>query len=452
MSYHAKLSPSSAHRWTSCTASIAAQDGIQNTDSEASRQGTVCHQIQAECLTGSLDPQSYLDRKTVFWAHPESNSSGEYWIEKYTDLFALETHRTGEVTVTQEMVDAVASAVAFIRDIHATKGGTLYVEQSVPIGQFTGEADATGSADVILVGPDWVIIFDSKFGRARVDAYEVLIPTHRDIVTNEVVPEKVRANLQMGSYGLGTVHKFQLQPKSVTMTIVQPFINHISEYTCTIEELREVESFLRLKAEETRTAPVFVPTQDNCHFCRANGKCEAQSLAVLDATMVGFDDITKATPRIVKDIDLGSKYALVGMVQDWCKAVEERVFEALKSGQPVTRSDGLSYKLVTGKKGNREWSDEISAIATLSVMGVPKDKVFKQTLLGPAAIEKLTKAKKGAPPPVLTADKWQALKELITQSDGKPAIALETDPRHALADATDGFDDVPQVGDNADLF
>ncbi|WP_155459744.1 DUF2800 domain-containing protein, partial [Streptococcus pneumoniae] len=86
----------------------------------------------------------------VFWAHPESDSSGEDWIEKYTDLFALETHRTGEVTVTQEMVDAVASAVAFIRDIHATKGGTLYVEQSVPIGQFTGEADATGSADVIL--------------------------------------------------------------------------------------------------------------------------------------------------------------------------------------------------------------------------------------------------------------------------------------------------------------
>ena len=458
-SYHAKLSPSSAHRWTSCTASIDAQEGIENTNSDASRQGTCCHQIQAECLLdATVDLQTYLGRKMVFWSHPESSSSGEDWSDLYTDAAALETNVTGEVTVTQEMLDAVASAIAFVRKVLELRGGTLFVEQSVPIGQFTGEDGATGSTDIGIFGDDWACIFDSKYGRNKVHAYEVLTPAHTDIVTNEPVPEKVRGNLQMCCYALGLLHMHDLMGsvKHVTLGIIQPFVNHVSEYSCSIEELREVEEYLRAKAEETRTNPQFCPTPDNCHFCRASGNCAAQDKAVMEQALIGFDDVTTAQPKQVRDIDLGTKYALVPMVQDWCKAIEARTMEALRAGLPVSRSDGLSYKLVVGKKGDRSWVSDEEAIATMKGMRLQQDQMFKQVLLVPAAIEKLTKVpktKKGEPAkePVLSALRWTRLQKLITQADGKPVIALETDPRPAVAAATDGFEDVPPV-DNTDLF
>lgn len=388
----------------------------------------------------------------VFWSRDDK--TGELWEDDERWIAGFGVTVTGTVTVTQDMLDAVHGAVEFVRRVHEANSGRLFVEQSVPIGQFTGEEGATGSADVIILSGDHshVWIADSKFGRNKVYAYDLLEPARRDIVTNELVPERIRPNLQMSCYALGALAKFDsmFDVKTVTVTIIQPFVQHISEYTCTVEELREVERFLRDKALETRIDPKFVPTQDNCHFCRASGNCAAQDAAILDAALIGFDDVTTATPRPVKDIELGTKFALVGMVQDWCKAVEERVMDALHSGQPVSRSDGLSYKLVRGKKGARSWADETIVIGTLSCMGVPQDKVFKQTLLGPAAIEKLSKAKKGTSP-VLKGEQWAELQALITQVDGKPAVALETDPRPALASATEGFDDVPPV-DNSDLF
>ena len=55
MAYHASLSPSSASRWTSCTASINAQAGLPNENSEASMAGTCCHQMSAELLQAWID-------------------------------------------------------------------------------------------------------------------------------------------------------------------------------------------------------------------------------------------------------------------------------------------------------------------------------------------------------------------------------------------------------------
>lgn len=151
MGYHARLSPSGAHRWTECTASPGQCDGLPNLGNEAARVGTCCHQIQEEML---LDPgrdlMSYLGRQMLFWIHPESESSGESWREDLLD--AVEPIEVlHEVEVTEEMLDAVATALAFITELVEMSGGQLLVEQRVPIGNFTGEPDATGSADVIIL-------------------------------------------------------------------------------------------------------------------------------------------------------------------------------------------------------------------------------------------------------------------------------------------------------------
>lgn len=146
--YHAVKSPSSAHRWTSCTASVGAQvpfRGVDDSNPDA-RQGTCCHQIAEEVLAGS-DLQGYLGRVMDFYAR--GGPVVDCWRD--SDEPRCDNLLIGSVTVTQEMIDAVASATAYVQQQIALTGGHLLVEQRVPIGHFTGEEGATGSADVIIL-------------------------------------------------------------------------------------------------------------------------------------------------------------------------------------------------------------------------------------------------------------------------------------------------------------
>ena len=449
---HARLSPSSADRWTSCTASPAAQDGIPNENSDASRQGTTCHQIQEELLLNKeLEPQSYLGRTLVFWHNAENDVRGETWADQ--DGFGIPAaHVEAEVTVTDAMVDAVMSAVTFIREQHALLGGELLVEQRVPIGQFTGEDDAYGSADVILLGATWLAVFDSKFGRKRVDAAKVLQAERVDFITGEVHPEQRGPNLQMASYALGAVHEHDLfgAIEQATMVVVQPFIGHTDSYSCSIGELRDVERFMAAKAEETRSAPRYVPNFDNCFFCRAKGRCDAQTHRALSTVFDGFGEADVGTVSPPNLLTLGSQYALVPFVEQWAKDVTDATRKALSDGEPVVRGDGAAYKLVAGKSGARTWVDEAAAAEVLTRARLKREDMYVFKLISPTMAEKLASAKKPkkgeAPQPAaLPPSKWRELQGLITRSEGAPTIALATDPRPALCKA-DGFEDVSQPG------
>lgn len=457
--YHAKLSPSSADRWTSCTASVGAQEGLPNEGSEAARLGTVCHQICEDVLTVGADPQNYLGLPMLFWCRDEDATYGETWsIDPAWDDFPLTSatvqHR---VVVTQEMVDAVVSATEYVKSQHALFGGQLYAEQQVPIGHFTGEPDARGTTDVVMLSGTGIHVTDFKFGRHKVHAYEVVTPAHPDIITGETVPEVRRPNLQMACYALGALEKYKGQEFTyVTLTIVQPFIGHVSECTFSIEELLAVRDFLVAKAEETRTRPQFVPSSANCHFCRASGNCAAQTKAVVDAALDGFDDVSTASVKKPSDETLGTLYAVIPLVQNWCKAVEARVRDSLQQGRPVLRNDGLSYKLVEGRSSARQWKDPAAVETAFKQLGLSDELVYAKELISPATAEKLAKAprvKKGETPvtPAISPAQWVELQGLITQGQCQPAIALETDPRPSIADATDGFEDVPPA-DNSDLF
>ena len=457
--YHAKLSPSSADRWTSCTASVGAQEGLPNEGSEAARLGTVCHQICEDVLTVGADPQNYLGLPMLFWYRDADAAYGETWsIDPAWDDFPLTSatvqHR---VVVTQEMVDAVVSATEYVKSQHALFGGQLYAEQQVPIGHFTGEPDARGTTDVVMLSGTGIHVMDFKFGRHKVHAYEVVTPAHPDIITGETVPEVLRPNLQMACYALGALEKYKGQEFTyVTLTIVQPFIGHVSECTFSIEELLAVRDFLVAKAEETRTRPQFVPSSANCHFCRASGNCAAQTKAVVDAALDGFDDVSTASVKKPSDETLGTLYAVIPLVQNWCKAVEARVRDSLQQGRPVLRNDGLSYKLVEGRSSARQWKDPAAVETAFKQLGLSDELVYAKELISPATAEKLAKAprvKKGETPvpSAINPAQWVELQGLITQGQCQPDIALETDPRPSIAAATDGFDDVPPA-DNSDLF
>ena len=458
MSYHAKLSPSSAKRWTECTASIAAQEGLSDDGSEAARLGTCAHQLSAECLEQGADPQSYLGRIMVFYADI-FDKSGEDWVELVKmGGTAFSNFKQHEVIVTQEMIDACATYINFVREQVEMSGANLYVEQRVPIGHITGEYDdgkpAGGTSDVVMTAGRTLTTVDAKFGRGKVMAYDVISPAGTDIITGEATPEVVQINLQLAFYLLGSLEKYPGDYETVKAIIVQPFLNHVSEYSCSVAELLKVGEWLKQRAEATRSAPVFAPSQDSCHFCKARRTCKAREGVVLSTALAGFDDIDLAQPAPIRVNQLGSLYEKVGMIQAWCKDVQVRVFDELQSGNQVMRNDGLQYKLVVGKKGNRGFDDEAEAEKLLKSFRLKFDEMYTSSLISPAAAEKLAKVKKGATePPAISAKQWLKLEQRITQSEGSPTVALETDPRPAIVKAPLGFDDVPEDADDcADLF
>jgi hypothetical protein len=126
----------------------------------------------------------------------------------------------------------------------------------------------------------------------------------------------------------------------------------------------------------------------------------------------------------------------VDMIEDWCKAIRAEAERRLLDGQDVP-----GYKLVQGKKGARQWADAEAAEQMLKQFRVKLEDMYDLKLISPTTAEKLAKAE------TIGKRQWPKLQALITQSEGKPHVAPESDPRPALvrqpvAEMFDPADDI----------
>lgn len=336
------------------------------------------------------------------------------------------------IIVDDESVARCVAYVTRIRDLHATEGGLLFVEQKLSIEHITGEAGATGTSDVVIVAPPVLTIADLKSGSGRVAAFKT-------------VNGKVVLNKQLSMYADAALVEYAWMGEftHVRMMIVMPRIKYESEITVTVAELKEAVQALRESAEQTRTNPVFVPSSDNCHFCDARMSCEARQLDVLKTSLSDFDDMPQPVP-------LGVLYSKLGLILDWCADIKTKTIAALTAGTPV---DG--YKLVTGKKGDRAWSDPVLAEATMTKC-LNDQQMYKRSLISPTVAATMVKVRKvrnstekPAPAPIGPVI-WAELQTLIVQPDGKPEVAPESDGREAIV--IDLFPDVAVPTNDADLF
>lgn len=415
--YHALRSPSAAKRWVDCTASADAQAGRPHTTSEASRMGTCGHQIGEECLISGADPQTYLGRVMGFHA------DGEDWVDK---LPTLPLH---EVAVTQEMIDGVTAYVNYVRTIVSTQGGELLVEQSVPIGQLTGEDGATGSADAIILTDDTLTVVDLKMGRSPVKAYETL-------------PDGgTRMNLQLAMYLLGALHEHGLlhDIRNVKGVIVQPMIGKVSEYGCTVSELEALGRWISDRADVSRKNPEFKPSHDNCFFCKARFDCHARNAHNLEACLDGFDDVPNATLKIIPIAKLGDIYAKLAHIRAWADDIEQKVFTELSEKRPVVMSNGSKLKLVDGKQGNRKWDDPAEVEKLMQDFRMKSADMYKRTLITPTEAEKISSKKKGDDKPI-GKTQWAKLAQKIKREPAKPQIAFQDDPRPERVEMDDDYD------------
>lgn len=384
---HAKLSPSSAHRWTRCPGSVALSAGLQNTSSEHAAEGTLAHALAAHLL----DPTQPA---------PEQD--------------------------TGHLVEDVMQYVNYVTDLVDTlPNATLLVEQALPIDHITGETGARGTADAVIVTDDLLVIVDLKFGRGvRVDALE---------------------NEQLAMYASGALAELDdlFGPfERVRMVIHQPRLGHVSEWEIPTEELHifagdiSAASLLTEDADAPRK-----PGEKQCRWCNAKAHCPDLAQYNTNIVMGDFADLTTVIegdllePRKIDVLDLshlGYLLAQVEAIEGWCKALRERAHTEANSGNAIP-----GWKLVEGRRGARAWADPEHAEATLKRMGLRVAQMYDMKLISPTSAEKLHKAGEIGP------KQWPTLEKLFVQSAGKPCLVPESDKRPAITPAVsaEDFDD-----------
>ena len=379
MAKHAELSPSAALRWMSCPGSVALCKDLEDTGSKFADEGTDAHELAALCLETGADASTYAGR-----VMPKG------------------------FLVNSEMVLAVQDYLDYVRLVVANTNGQLMIEQRLPITDITGEDDAHGTADVVILTADELIVVDLKYGRGlAVEADD---------------------NPQLQIYALAAYREFSLAQdfQTVRLVIHQPRLGAVSEWVETVEDLEGFAQHVWNCAINTRNPDAMLnPTDKGCIFCRAKATCPAIRAVALEA----FD---KVEPLLADDNDLAEAMTKADLIEGWLKAVRSEVETRLLAGTPVA-----GFKIVQGKRGNRTWSDRFEVETLLKSMRLKIEEMYDLTLISPTTAEKLAKSA------VIGPRQWPKLQTLISQTEGKPSVAPESDKRPALliTVALDDLDD-----------
>lgn len=414
---HALLSPSGAHRWISCHGSLALESAYPRSSSKYAAEGTAAHSLAELCLTSDVSPNA------------------EAFIGKVIEADGL------SFTVDADMARHINTYVTAI--LAMAEGNTLLVEQRLAFGVRIGQPDeiAFGTSDAVILAPDELQVHDLKYGQGvRVDADE---------------------NEQLMLYALGAAHAFDMVHDftSVRLVIHQPRLDHVSEWVCSVEELNAFATDVRMHAKwaldikdaDEKNLPFpedqLNPSEDVCRFCKAKASCPALRDKVASTVGKGtaaepddFDDLTTpASPAQIvefKDDVLGECMALVGLVEDWCKAIRGETETRLLRGEPVP-----GFKLVQGRKGHRKWTDVSAVEALLKSFRLKDEQIYTRHLIGVPAAEVLLKD---------NPRRWPKVEALFSQADGGPSVAPVSDkrPEYTVA-STDDFEALDDGGDLA---
>lgn len=434
---HSKWSASGFEADMACPGRKVMCVGITERPSKYAAEGTAAHQV-------------------LTWALQESRPAAAY-IGRVIEADGF------EFDVDEEMAGHVQVCIDYVRDV-AGDDGIVLVDIRVCYAEYLGVPtdDGWGTADVIVLKGDEIVVVDFKFGAGV-----------------EVSAER---NPQMSLYGLGALAAYngiEYEFKRVRLVISQPRISvKPSEYDLSVEDLekwgRGEAKTARLLSEraaddlgkvpQAQWDDVYLrPAEKACKFCKAKATCpglitEVASHVTWDghapATLDEFDAMPSGIAAAMIEIPaqreevLARWMAAADLIDDWLKAVRAEVESRLLAGKPIP-----GFKLVEGKQGNRAWADPAVAEATLKSFRLKVEDMYDLKLISPTSAEKLApkvdkKTGKTLNEPLIGPRQWTKLQELITRAPAKPHVAPESDPRPALElkPVADEFDSVAPSG------
>lgn len=433
---HALISPSACGRIGYCPASVMLSKDIPNESSQYAEEGTAAHRMAELDLTAFFNGQPFNDaeqseKEAIRSAYPEAPG----YVGVYTNYVA------------ELAKDAIYKAV----------------EVRLPMTPITGEPDAFGTADCLIIAGDTLHVVDLKYGAGvKVDAVQ---------------------NAQLGMYALAALA--ELDPDgmlydvlNVKMHIVQPRMDNISTWEIDRRVLEEnfaahirraasralhlVEHpddlqvgypFLAMKNKPSG-GDFAEPSDKICRFCRAKAICPILQKITVETLEQDFEDLESVDAKaelpapVVEQIRsipvpdtperLAAAYGWLSIIRMWADSVEAAMVAQLN-----THGETYGYKLVAGRPGPRKWTDAAAAEAELR-KALKVDQAYDRKVISPTTAEKLHKSGDIGP------KYWARLSNLIGRSDGKPLIVPSSDERPALVPAIENdFENLENTAEQA---
>lgn len=404
MAAHALLSPSAAERWINCPASVFLNKDIPDEGSVYADEGTAAHTLM------ELAGKEYFNGF-------EWDSIKTALAVKISDMKALGPQ--GKFTITDAWADEVINcARVWIKELDKVCGGfpdyvafeTRVNSVEIPNGSMSGTADC-----LMLVG-DTLHVFDYKHGQG--------------------VPVSAENNPQLSLYGyMAYMSHIDLPVKNIELHIVQPRAENTNSWKTSVEELcswfdeivqPQAERVIAICETGKYSLEDFAVTKAGCRFCKAKAACPAMTREV--STELDLPRVLAVPDSVEK---LSRLLDFKPVAEAYFDAVEKKVFDLLSNGQSVP-----GFKLVSGRPGNRKWTDSAQALDELKKAKLKMSEYYKTPeVISPTQAEKLYKSG------VIGERKWQTLQGLITRPEGKPTLAAATDKRPALKSDADYLTD-----------
>ena len=364
MTAHASLGASNAHRWLVCAGSVKAESGLPNTSSVFALEGTTAHDLAELTLTTT---------------------------DGALDLFA-----------DREMAEFVSIYTDYVRSLSDTADLVL-IEQRVDYSDWV--PNGFGTADAIVLNGDTLNVVDLKYGMG-VQVY-------------------AENNPQGMLYALGAYAEVNhiTEIKNVVITIVQPRLDHISEWSISVEDLLRWAEWVTQRAEATQAedAPREAG-EKQCRFCKAKHNCAALLKHTEAVLLTDFDNID-GLPNVdtLTDEQMASVLASKSLIDGWISAISSHATERLEAG-----SGFAGYKLVEGRSTRRWHNDEMAEFRLREIFGAERAVTTK--VISPTQAEK-----------ILGAKRKDEVSEMIVKPAGKPTLVPDSDKRLAINVTADDF-------------
>ncbi len=371
---HAVLSASSAHRWLKCTKSARLEEQFPDRPSVAADEGTLAHELAEAKLRNYYYPADFTKRKL----------SGRIKKLKEDKLWQNEM-----LEHTETYLDHIKKAAI----AYETQPAVL-IERTVDFSAYAPEG--FGTADCALIGAGTLHVIDFKYGKSP---------------RGEVSAEK---NPQLSLYALGIyeIYKIIYRFNRVRLSIVQPRLDNISTWECTMEELLGWGEYVKIRAALAWSCQgEFAPGNDTCYYCRAGAQCRARSDY---NTKLAFS--IEEQPPLISPEEAGKRLLALEDVVKYQKDLQEWALSECLAGHTVP-----GWKAVEGRS-LREWTDQEEAFKTLKENDIDEALLYEKKPLTLAQVEKAVGKKEFA----------GIAGSFVIKPPGKPTLVKESDKREAI--------------------
>lgn len=366
---HALLSASSAHRWLHCTGSPLLEKEFPDTTSVYAQEGTLAHEL---CELKLKKYTTVMPKGTYTRAHNKIMKS-ELWQNEMEGTSETYLEYVKGIMLSCEIAPAVL------------------IEKRVDFSRYVPEG--FGTADCLILAGDTLHVIDYKHGKG------VVVDADH--------------NPQMMLYALGAMSELSLlyRFKFVHMTIVQPRVNNISEFTMTADELTEWgESVVKPKAEAAISGNGEFEAGDWCRFCRAKRQCKTR----YESNDSLYPELSERhDPRLITLAELGEYLKRGKDMAAWLEDMKEYALSESLAGAEVP-----GWKAVEGR-GSRAFTDTDEAVDTLIKNGIDESVLYERRVLTLAQMEKAVGKKAFG----------ELVGDLVVKNPGKPTLVEESDKR-----------------------